>query len=89
MLLPSTAPCKRYKYRLKELFIFVFGADAGNMRKQFAEDNKVSLRWVKEEFNYLIQDAGRIPDERLQKYSEFLGIPKESLKNSFYQTLSA
>lgn len=84
-----TAPttCKRFKYRLMELFILHFGADAFKMRKEFATQNNISLWTVKTEFNYLLDSGKRIPEERLNKYAQFLNIETTALRN--YTTLSA
>lgn len=76
------ATCRKFKYRLMELFILNFGKDAGAMRRKFMEENPPLVRQTLcNDFNALSSDAYRIPEERLKKYAEFLNTEVTALRN--------
>lgn len=76
------ATCRKFKYRLMELFILNFGKDAGTMRRKFMEENQpISREWVSKDFNAEINDSHKIPAERLEKYAQFLNTEVTALRN--------
>lgn len=78
-----------YKYRIKELFIKFFGCQASMARKEFSSKYQYALITIKRDFNALLTDPYRIPEERLKQYSEYLNVERDALRNSFYQKLTA
>lgn len=72
---------QRYKYRLKELFISLFGCKSGDMRREFAQNQNLSLKTVKRDFNLLITDTEQIPASRLSQYALFLNTEVTALRN--------
>lgn len=79
---------KPYKYRLKELFIAVFGSHHRDMRKQFSIQYNICYRQVSRDFNRLIDNPEPIPTHRLIQYAHFLNVEPSQIKHSFHQKLS-
>jgi len=70
-----------YKYRLQELWVNRFGNMGTIMRQEFIKSTQISATTFKRDFNALRNAPYRIPDERLQKYAEFLNAEVSALRN--------
>lgn len=87
--MPPVNPNSVFKYRLKEMFIKFFGADASAQKKLFAETYKITSRTMDSDFNATLAEAYTIPTERLLQYAEFLNQPVETLRNKIQNSLAA
>ena len=78
----------KYKYRLKETFIAVFGGNATKAMNSLTDSGRIAEGTLRRDISLRMYETGEIPDSRLIIYASFLGVIPEFLKADYLQFLS-